>query len=311
MNSPSKKINLLDKLTSVDTQKKLLRCALDYDQPCCKGKGYQVVSQGAYARGEICSCLKNCPQCLGKLFKKTTGGVIPCTSPNPSRICSLLNEADIPARYAHAELRNFSNRSGNCGRVLHKVTQWVSRYKELDRGLILSGPIGVGKTFILTALAKNLIQNGVSVKFVDFFQLVGQIRAGYSDQKSDQTFLKPLINVDVLIIDELGKGRNTDFELTVLDQLVMGRYNQNKIIVASTNCYLRESPEPQRGLSQKKLDQLSSSQQPQRALAPETAEHLSERVGPRVFSRLTETTYFIEMLGDDYRQKKGSPWFVS
>ena len=49
------------------------------------------------------------------------------------------------------------------------------------------------------------------------------------------------MDVDILFIDELGKGRNTDFELTILDQLVMGRYNQNKMIVASTNCHLKET----------------------------------------------------------------------
>ena len=48
---------------------------------------------------------------------------------------------------------------------------------------------------------------GVSVKFVDFFQLLAEIKASFSKKESEELILKPLIEVDVLCIDELGKGR--------------------------------------------------------------------------------------------------------
>jgi DNA replication protein DnaC len=211
----------------------------------------------------------------------------------------LLNAAEVPARYKDASLKAFSNNTGNCQVVVQKVQDWIRQFKNSgSKGLLLGGPVGVGKTFILASIAKALVARGVGVKFVDFFQLLAEVKAGYGEHKSEMSIINPLLDVDVLLIDELGKGRNTEFELTILDQLVMGRYNANKAIVASTNCLFQEtSPSYAYNVA---LDRASS---PHGNFESDSYGTLESRVGKRIYSRLMETTIILEMKGDDFRRR--------
>ena len=280
----------------------LLPCALQSAQACCDGKGYQVGPQGALALATICDCVKKCRGCYGQARRLDGNDSHPCRTPSPPTIVALVNGAMIPARYAAASLDRFSNYSqnGNGRRVMNEVVRWRQNFKPRgDRGLVLEGPVGAGKTYILAALAKDFAERGYSVRFSDFFQLLGELKAGFSEGKADATQLQPLIDVDVLFIDELGKGRNTDFELTVLDQLVCGRYNQGKTIVASTN-YRLESSRPDYNIH---LDRPGSTGHS--GFSPDQFDNLEQRIGRRIFSRLKEMTTFIELKEDDFRRREG------
>ena len=264
-------------------------CSLLAQLPCCRGRGYRVEARGPHAYAELCECVKHCKSCMGKGQRLVNGTVRTCRSPGPRRVVNLFNQAKIPARYAGAHLGVFRNMTGNCLIVLQDVRQWLRHFTTTSekRGLILTGPVGVGKTYMITAIAKALTEKNVSVRFVDFFQLISQIKGAYAESKSEQAILKPLLAVDVLIIDELGKGRNTDFEATVLDQLIMARYNENKVIIASTNLSVKP------GAANESEDGSSFNY----------TGSLEHRVGKRIFSRLLETTTFIEMTGDDFRKQ--------
>ncbi|MBI2601645.1 MAG: ATP-binding protein [Deltaproteobacteria bacterium] len=265
-------------------------CALTDLSDCCRGNGYLFRPVGAFTKAELCPCVLKCRRCFGTAQQTSKGVARSCRTPSPRKVVSLFNNAAIPSRYADAHLGVFENMSGNCLKVVHDVRQWQRHFLSSPKrkGLIISGTVGVGKTYLITALARAVAEKGVSVRFVDFFQLLSQIRACYSENKSDHTILRPLYKADVLFVDELGKGRNTEFEAVVLDQLIMNRYNENKILVASTNLYLGKK----RAKAADKEDQPAFNQ----------IGSLEERVGERVFSRLKETTEFLEIQGKDFRQ---------
>jgi DNA replication protein DnaC len=307
--------NLLDSIkqepVSAKINNNMKNCILS-SQVCsdCSGSGVNIKIKGINPRAEICKCIYKCKKCLGNCQNVQLENTIkPCKEPPPSKICGFYNNASIPARYIHSDLNDFANNTGNTLRISQAILEWQKVFlngKE-KRGFILNGSVGIGKTFILSAIAKSLIFSGRAVKFVDFFQLISEIKAGYASYKSDQDILAPLLKVDILIIDELGKGRNTDFELTILDQLIMGRYNQNKTLLASTNFSLKYSSNNHH--SQQKKTYYTDFESPNeqdsyRGFAPVEFGPLELRVGKRIFSRLIETTIFFEMNGDDYRKKK-------
>lgn len=275
-------------------------CQLKMKLPCCGGKGYKISAEGASAHADLCSCVKECAACFGRARMtdpNDPNSSTSCHTPAPNVVVNLINAAHIPARYATASLEGFQNFSGNGRNVIGELTRWKSRFTPVrGMGLLVEGPVGVGKTYLLAALAKDFAERGMSVRFTDFFQLLGQLRAGFSEGKADHTQLKPLIDVDVLFIDELGKGRNTDFELTVLDQLVCGRYNQSKTIVATTNYKLRY-----RGYANMDLERPQGNGPGE--FGSDRFEGLEQRIGPRIFSRLREMTQFVEMNGDDFRRR--------
>ena len=274
-------------------------CQLSEKLSCCDGCGYRVSTKGAFVKAELCECVSSCPQCFGKARKLVDGLSKSCISPNPAITANLINNAAIPARYIDSSLREFSNFTGNGMEVRQKIYEWAQAFNlDNPKGMILGGPVGVGKTYLLTAIAKYFAQKGLSVRFVDFFQLLNELKAGYNDSKADANLLTPLINVDVLFVDEMGKGRNSDWEMSILDQLVMGRYNQNKVVIASTNYNLAPENKIKIPLSQQALDNGVNKGQ----FELFNDESLESRIGQRIYSRLIETSHLVELTGDDYRQ---------
>lgn len=275
-------------------------CQLKMRLPCCQGYGYQWRGQGAFVRAELCECVKGCGSCSGQARFTYEGVASSCVVPNPLRVINMINAAKIPSRYGGASLEGFSNLSGNGLQVKELLQKWLQGYlAEPENGLVLDGPVGVGKTYLLAALARAAAMAGRSVKFVDFFQLLSELKGIYSQSGSDSSILTPLINVDLLVIDEMGKGRNTDWELSILDQLVMGRYNQNKIILASTNySTLPAKRGAKMPLVERPLDQ------PEVGFREHQFEQsLEERVGERIYSRLLETCELVHITGQDYRRR--------
>lgn len=279
-----------------------LPCNLKKQLPCCKGKGYTVGPKGALAHADLCKCVSECPACFGRARQVEGNSSKACHTPAPNVVVNLVNAAMIPARYADASLGSFSNFSGNGRAFMGELNRWRKNFTPVKSpGLVIEGPVGVGKTYVLAALAKEFAEKGWSVRFTDFFQLLGELKAGFSQGKADSAQLQPLIDVDVLVIDELGKGRNTDFELTVLDQLVCGRYNQSKTIIASTNYRLKSRT----GAHAYNIDLDRAAGGGGSEFASDRFEGLEQRIGQRIFSRLREMTLFMELNGDDYRRRDG------
>jgi DNA replication protein DnaC len=276
------------------------RCALSKKLECCGGRGFTYSIAGAFVQAQKCECVKNCSECFGRARMTDNGFSKPCREPNPTVVMQNINGASIPARYFDAQLKTFSNFSGSGQKVVKQLAAWYNRFLKthLGPGLIIHGPVGVGKTYLLTALAKGLLEQGVSVKFVDFFDLLSQLRAAYAQHQADKSILEPLTSVEVLFIDELGKGRNSEWELSVIDQLVMGRYNQNKVIIGSTNYGLVKKSE---GQWQMPLDHFET---PKNNFQTDQFDSLEARVGQRIYSRLIEMCEITELTGTDFRKTR-------
>lgn len=118
---------------------------------------------------------------------------------------------------------------------IKKVSQQLKlNIKDYDEKhfLVLFGPVGSGKTFLsIICLKIAIINYGISARFVDFQYLLSQLKYEYEQKRFGESILKELRNVDVLVIDELGKGRNeNEWQLEKLDDLINYRYNAKKLL---------------------------------------------------------------------------------
>jgi DNA replication protein DnaC len=211
---------------------------------------------------------------------------------------ALFNIAGIPARHAKCSLESFDQSLPGAKPGWDTAKSWLDRFRpdQEGQGLVLSGEPGRGKTHLMVAVVRELIfRHGVEVRFVEFTHLLSRIREGMDRGDGDATTLTPLVKVPVLAIDELGKGRKTDWELTIIDEIVTRRYNSGGVLLATTNFLFRPyRPEELRQIQQARERGGAS-------LAHGALEQLSDRLGDRVFSRLRETVRFGGVVGEDYR----------
>lgn len=262
--------------------------------PVCDGRGYRVAREGEVARAYICDCVERCKDCRGTGWVAAANSPLarmrPCDCQELERRVRLFDSTRIPGRHANStRLPSSFIPSRELMPAMTAAAKFLKDFKnEPDsRGLIFHGDVGRGKTHLVVAILRELtLDRGISCKFVEFSHLLADLKTGFDQGTPAAQLLDPLVQVDVLAIDELGKGRNTEWESTIIDELVSRRYNSGKVILATTNY----PPGPPTGVSSGNL------------VTGELVA-LSDRVGTRVYSRLREMCNFCAVSGDDYREK--------
>ncbi len=263
----------------------------------CAGSGLAFRNAGERAVASPCMCIPNCDRCLNSgTVTALVSDVIRtgrCRCQKVHDRARLFTAAEIPGRYTFASLETYTQgvltHAPENMRVLTDISAWLGRWKngQENRGLILHGAVGRGKTHLLVAVVRDLVlRHGVPAKFIEFTRLLGQLKAGYSEGKSDGPILDALVSIPILAIDELGKGRLTDWELAIIDEVISRRYNAQGCTLGSTNY----RPAAATGAAP-----------PNAALVEANPQTLGDRVGDRVLSRLQEMCDFVELSGRDFR----------
>lgn len=263
--------------------------------PLCSGNGYTIFQRGEISQARICSCVSLCKRCHGYgVVSVTQGGVqrsARCRCQKlPDRI-QIFNLANIPAIHGNSSFATFQHLDGPSSRAMKVCSLWIDAIEteEPNRGIVLSGNVGRGKTHLLVSLMKALIfRFGKRTRFIEFSRLLSRLRSAYSKGVGEEAILDDLIRVPILAIDELGKGRLNDWEQSVIDDIISRRYNSMKPIIATSNFRWgivtgnRES-----NLSDPDFKKQS----------------IADRIGSRAFSRLQEMCAHVEVSGDDYRKR--------
>jgi len=231
-------------------------------------------------------------------------GVAPCGCRELHRRIELFNQARIPARHSFSTLDSFDpGRSPGSSKAHQVSAQWVKSYqpRSENRGLVLYGGVGRGKTHLLVGMLHRLVfQHGVPVRFVEFSHLIVALKAGFETRRSVAATMDPLLDVEVLAIDELGKGRCTDWELAVVDELISRRYNAMATVLATTNY-----PPRLRGDGRRHAGNPALHGPANLSVAAGAQYTLAERIGDRVFSRLMEMSDLLRVAGQDWREHRG------
>jgi len=260
----------------------------------CSGEGFVFQQRDGKGAAAACSCTAECPSCRGqgRLYARDDRGYevvrgCPCGA-DPRRL-SLLTGLRLPPKFLDRTLAGYRAYSPAQQRALLRARRFVDEFvpgAAGQRALLFCGPPGTGKTHLLAAMLRELAaKKAVRGRYEEFFLLLSDIRDGFSRGLSSREWLEPLRQVDVLAIDEIGKGgKNRDFEQGVLDEILSVRYNAGRPTLLATNY-----PRPGTVGWEFRAD-------------GQSAENLEVRVGPRIYSRLHEMCDLIDVLGDDQRE---------
>jgi len=150
----------------------------------------------------------------------------------------------------------------------------------------------VGKTHLAVAVLRELmIRKGVECLFYDFRDLLKEIQDSYNPvaQTSELRVLQPVLDVEVLLLDELAASNPSDWVKETLAYIINSRYNHKRVTLITTTLRLDESGA--------RREVRAPSGEP----LPEVERTLTQ-LGPTLRSRLYEMCKLVEMNSDDYRK---------
>lgn len=277
----------------------------------CQGARYIVDRTGERATAKPCRCTGNCTLCDGTgtaLVEEADGYryAKPCGCRSVLRRVSMFNQAFIPARYGTVTFEDFEPTNEEQAHAVDVVTAVAMGYRRdaPKKGFVLSGPVGTGKTHLLCAALRYVtLELGVSARYVEISFLYSEIRDGYSKQKSSLEIIQSLLNVDVLAIDELGKGKCNAFELETLDELIARRYNANRTTLLATN-YSLAAEKPREAfisIGNRTREEIGRIERPSDLL-------LRDRVGERIYSRLQEMCFPLQFPPNTVDRRTADGW---
>lgn len=246
---------------------------------------------------------QNCSQCDGTGWKPVeTDGIrrmTRCDCQAADRTEQLLVRARIKPRYRECAFENFDVRkdqqTGQPNRSLEAAKLFAQKFVEeypTDFGLLFVGTTGVGKTHLAVAVLRELItRKSVECLFYDFHDLLKEIRDSWdpNTQTSELRVLQPVLDVEVLLLDELAAVNPSDWVKETLRYIINSRYNHKKVTLITTTLPFGEST--------KRPDAWTHSGEK----LPDFERSLN-LFGGTFRSRLYEMCKVVEMQSDDYRK---------
>lgn len=139
-------------------------------------------------------------------------------------------------RFLTRTFENFqvTERSRKAYEVSQKYANNFKKYEEQGVGLFFAGNYGTGKTHLAAAIRKVLLSKGVSVIFLTFIDLLQQLKRSWK-LNNEEDILQGYYSCSLLIVDDLGKEKPSEWALDRLYAIVNHRYEEMKPIIITTN----------------------------------------------------------------------------
>jgi DNA replication protein DnaC len=178
--------------------------------------------------------------------------------------------SNMGKRLESASFENFIVREGS-EVVFEEAKKYTEHFDSYETSLLIWGPFGNGKSYLSAAITNELRAKGKAVVFITLSDLLARIRSTFqSDKESEQNVMYTLLQCDLLVLDDIGAEKPSDWVSDILFRIVDGRYRNEKPILYTSNLKPSE---------------------------------LAERLGRRIYDRILESNVPIQVKASSYREQ--------
>lgn len=216
-----------------------------------------------------------CPVCEGAGYVIYDDGAGPCQCQLDRELELKFRLANIPRKFQKKSLSNYHASTQRQKEILHGAKGFLKTFRGNDhshpgKGLLLSGREGTGKTHLAVALLKEVISKGYKGLYWNVPELFLELRRRMdsSSEESEAELFDTARRADVLVLDDLGAERTSEYVLDRLYVLINRRYEDDAATIITTNKSLPE---------------------------------LKQQLTPRIASRIAEMCVLVEFPEGDYR----------
>lgn len=188
------------------------------------------------------------------------------------KIQKILSNSGLGKRFYKRKFENFTINDSN-KKAYEEAKRFVQEFPR-EQGLMFVGSVGTGKTHLAASIVNELVNNMHSVVFGNSADIIARMRKSFSGGDSDIDIIEKITSSDLVVIDDLGKEKESEYTSTIIYQIINRLYEDEKPIIITTNC---------------------------------TSEMLLERLGDKgesILSRLMEMCIIVNLNGEDWRYKK-------
>lgn len=136
----------------------------------------------------------------------------------------------IPRRFSDKTFENYAKDTESRGRNFQACKDYADNFKDhfrAGRCMIMSGSVGTGKTHLAIAIAKQVLADlGATVRYTTVSNLLAEMKATYGgdSKRTDQHVMDEMTDPNLLILDEVGTTKQSEFEMSTIFSLINTRY---------------------------------------------------------------------------------------